>query len=164
MSLPLILVRETGLEPVRCNHTPLKRARLPVPPLSHIKLRDFGCNHTPLKRLPLLTFGLSLTDREYKHSRSSPLSHETLVAYATRTLYITSWILSRAFLKKLLFFIAGPLHRIFSQTYILHRQGYRYRFPFEVTGRQKLSTNTQRKKSCISSLLCAPSARSQSVL
>ena len=28
------LVRETGLEPVRCNHTPLKRARLPVPPLS----------------------------------------------------------------------------------------------------------------------------------
>ena len=29
------LVRETGLEPVRCNHTPLKRARLPVPPLSH---------------------------------------------------------------------------------------------------------------------------------
>ena len=32
------LVRETGLEPVRCNHTPLKRARLPVPPLSHMKL------------------------------------------------------------------------------------------------------------------------------
>ena len=32
----LFLVRETGLEPVRCNHTPLKRARLPVPPLSHI--------------------------------------------------------------------------------------------------------------------------------
>ncbi len=30
-----LLVRETGLEPVRCNHTPLKRARLPVPPLPH---------------------------------------------------------------------------------------------------------------------------------
>ena len=28
------MVRETGIEPVRCNHTPLKRARLPVPPLS----------------------------------------------------------------------------------------------------------------------------------
>ncbi len=27
------MVRETGIEPVRCNHTPLKRARLPVPPL-----------------------------------------------------------------------------------------------------------------------------------
>ncbi len=32
--LLFLLVRETGLEPVRCNHTPLKRARLPVPPLS----------------------------------------------------------------------------------------------------------------------------------
>ena len=30
------LVRETGLEPVRDYHTPLKRARLPIPPLSHI--------------------------------------------------------------------------------------------------------------------------------
>ena len=29
------LVRETGLEPVRDYHTPLKRARLPIPPLSH---------------------------------------------------------------------------------------------------------------------------------
>ena len=29
------LVRETGLEPVRTNHPPLKRARLPIPPLSH---------------------------------------------------------------------------------------------------------------------------------
>ena len=28
------VVRETGLEPVRCKHTPLKRARLPIPPLS----------------------------------------------------------------------------------------------------------------------------------
>ena len=28
------MVRETGLEPVRRIHTPLKRARLPVPPLS----------------------------------------------------------------------------------------------------------------------------------
>ena len=28
------MVRETGLEPVRCKHTPLKRARLPIPPLS----------------------------------------------------------------------------------------------------------------------------------
>ena len=27
------LVRETGLEPVRWKHTPLKRARLPIPPL-----------------------------------------------------------------------------------------------------------------------------------
>ena len=31
------LVRETGLEPVRDYHTPLKRARLPIPPLSHIQ-------------------------------------------------------------------------------------------------------------------------------
>ncbi len=30
-----LVVRETGLETVRCIHTPLKRARLPVPPLSH---------------------------------------------------------------------------------------------------------------------------------
>ena len=29
------MVRETGLEPVRDYHTPLKRARLPIPPLSH---------------------------------------------------------------------------------------------------------------------------------
>ena len=35
----IILVRETGLEPVRDYHTPLKRARLPIPPLSHIQLR-----------------------------------------------------------------------------------------------------------------------------
>ncbi len=27
-------MRETGLEPVRRKHTPLKRARLPIPPLS----------------------------------------------------------------------------------------------------------------------------------
>ena len=31
---PVFLVRETGLEPVRDYHTPLKRARLPIPPLS----------------------------------------------------------------------------------------------------------------------------------
>lgn len=30
------VVRETGIEPVWHNHTPLKRARLPIPPLSHI--------------------------------------------------------------------------------------------------------------------------------
>ena len=30
------MVRETGLEPVRDYHTPLKRARLPIPPLSRI--------------------------------------------------------------------------------------------------------------------------------
>ena len=30
------MVRETGLEPVRDYHTRLKRARLPIPPLSHI--------------------------------------------------------------------------------------------------------------------------------
>ena len=35
------MVRETGLEPVWMNHTPLKRARLPVPPLSHIFLKVF---------------------------------------------------------------------------------------------------------------------------
>ena len=34
----VVMVRETGLEPVWKNHTPLKRARLPVPPLSHILL------------------------------------------------------------------------------------------------------------------------------
>ena len=30
------LVRETGLDPVRDSHPPLKRPRLPIPPLSHI--------------------------------------------------------------------------------------------------------------------------------
>mgnify|MGYP003435763308 CR=1 FL=1 len=35
-SVNSFLVRETGLEPVRDYHTPLKRARLPIPPLSHI--------------------------------------------------------------------------------------------------------------------------------
>ena len=29
-------MRETGLEPVRDYHTPLKRARLPIPPLSQV--------------------------------------------------------------------------------------------------------------------------------
>ena len=33
MGCPFVLVRETGLEPVWKIHTPLKRARLPVPPL-----------------------------------------------------------------------------------------------------------------------------------
>ena len=33
------LVRETGLEPVWINHTHLKRARLPIPPLSHFYRR-----------------------------------------------------------------------------------------------------------------------------
>ena len=33
-----LLVRETGLEPVRDYHTPLKRARLPIPPLSQSAL------------------------------------------------------------------------------------------------------------------------------
>ena len=33
VQLRLIVVRETGLEPVRWKHTPLKRARLPIPPL-----------------------------------------------------------------------------------------------------------------------------------
>ena len=33
---PTLLVRETGLEPVRDYHTPLKRARLPIPPLSRV--------------------------------------------------------------------------------------------------------------------------------
>ena len=32
-------MRETGLEPVRDYHTPLKRARLPIPPLSQIVRR-----------------------------------------------------------------------------------------------------------------------------
>ena len=36
MVTSLILVRETGLEPVRLRHTHLKRACLPVPALSHI--------------------------------------------------------------------------------------------------------------------------------
>ena len=35
------LVRETGLEPVRYYHTPLKRARLPVPPLSHLVSKKY---------------------------------------------------------------------------------------------------------------------------
>ena len=29
------MVHRTGLEPVRINHTPLKRARLPIPPPVH---------------------------------------------------------------------------------------------------------------------------------
>lgn len=33
---PFGMVRETGLEPVRDYHTPLKRARLPIPPSSLI--------------------------------------------------------------------------------------------------------------------------------
>ena len=33
------LVRETGLEPVRDYHTPLKRARLPIPPLSQMSVQ-----------------------------------------------------------------------------------------------------------------------------
>ncbi len=36
LTVSFSLVRETGLEPVRDYHTPLKRARLPIPPLSHI--------------------------------------------------------------------------------------------------------------------------------
>ncbi len=36
LSPRFVLVRETGIEPVWHNHTPLKRARLPIPPLSHI--------------------------------------------------------------------------------------------------------------------------------
>jgi hypothetical protein len=36
-----VLVRETGLEPVRHGHTPLKRACLPVPALSHFLLPDY---------------------------------------------------------------------------------------------------------------------------
>ena len=32
----LFLVREMGLEPIRDYHTPLKRARLPIPPLSRV--------------------------------------------------------------------------------------------------------------------------------
>ena len=31
------MVRGTGLEPARLNHTPLKRARLPIPPPSRNK-------------------------------------------------------------------------------------------------------------------------------
>ena len=34
------MVRETGLEPVRDYHTPLKRARLPIPPLSRLFLGE----------------------------------------------------------------------------------------------------------------------------
>ena len=33
LNLGLYLVRETGLEPVHQRYTPLKRARLPIPPL-----------------------------------------------------------------------------------------------------------------------------------
>ena len=49
------LVRETGLEPVRWIHTPLKRARLPVPPLSH-SLSVGGIQALPLRRI--LLYGL----------------------------------------------------------------------------------------------------------
>lgn len=37
------LVRETGLEPVRDYHTPLKRARLPIPPLSLALFPSTAC-------------------------------------------------------------------------------------------------------------------------
>ncbi len=49
------MVREMGLEPIRDYHTPLKRARLPIPPLSQTKpfpendmdyiTAGFGCQH-----------------------------------------------------------------------------------------------------------------------
>ena len=45
----LFVVRETGLEPVWINHTPLKRARLPVPPLSRGRLPLYR-KHTALSR------------------------------------------------------------------------------------------------------------------
>ena len=35
------MVRETGIEPVWSNHTPLKRARLPVPPLALTNIADY---------------------------------------------------------------------------------------------------------------------------
>lgn len=38
------MVRETGLEPVRDYHTPLKRARLPIPPLSQVCSEPFLCS------------------------------------------------------------------------------------------------------------------------
>ncbi len=45
----LFLVRETGLEPVRDYHTPLKRARLPIPPLSQVLIyyttQKLFCQH-----------------------------------------------------------------------------------------------------------------------
>ena len=40
----LVMVRETGLEPVRDYHTPLKRARLPIPPLSQVCSEPFLCS------------------------------------------------------------------------------------------------------------------------
>ena len=40
MNLAPLLVRETGLEPVWYYHTHLKRARLPIPPLSHMVEED----------------------------------------------------------------------------------------------------------------------------
>ena len=52
-------MRETGLEPVRCNHTPLKRARLPVPPLSHVPLyrrRDILYYLFTKKSIPFFDF------------------------------------------------------------------------------------------------------------
>ena len=61
------LVRETGLEPVRDYHTPLKRARLPIPPLSHsivVPSRNVcyysrtraKCQELFLKFLPVFSF------------------------------------------------------------------------------------------------------------
>ena len=40
VNLAPLLVRETGLEPVWYYHTHLKRARLPIPPLSHMVEED----------------------------------------------------------------------------------------------------------------------------
>ena len=65
----LRMVRETGLEPVRDYHTPLKRARLPIPPLSHslvVPSRNVAyyikpfCDCQPLIRNFMKIFGLSI--------------------------------------------------------------------------------------------------------
>ena len=42
MDTPFIMVRVTGLEPVRQRHTPLKRACLPIPAHSHIEQSNYS--------------------------------------------------------------------------------------------------------------------------
>ena len=42
----VFMVRRAGLEPARCNHTPLKRTRLPIPPSSrkcYYRLKKIQC-------------------------------------------------------------------------------------------------------------------------
>ena len=59
------LVRETGLEPVREYHTPLKRARLPIPPLSHIHRSSGAATVKIISKtaMPVNTLGQNFSEK-----------------------------------------------------------------------------------------------------